>query len=74
MKLAVPMWAPRPGRFGPIFAAPRKEPSSSIATTARPDEVAAMIAYLIGPDAGFIHGAQFFVDGGVDAMMRPTQF
>ena len=41
---------------------------------ARPDEIAAMIAYLIGPDAGFIHGAQFVVDGGVDAAARPTQF
>jgi NAD(P)-dependent dehydrogenase (short-subunit alcohol dehydrogenase family) len=41
---------------------------------ARPEEIAAMILYLMGPQAGFIHGAQFFVDGGVDAMMRPTQF
>ncbi len=24
--------------------------------------------------AGFIHGAQFYVDGGIDAMSRPTQF
>lgn len=58
---------PRYGQAIKDFVAP-------IARRARPDEVAAMIAYLIGPDAGFIHGAQFFVDGGVDAMMRPTQF
>jgi hypothetical protein len=33
-----------------------------------------MIVYLMGPSAGFIHGAQFFVDGGIDAMARPTAF
>jgi NAD(P)-dependent dehydrogenase (short-subunit alcohol dehydrogenase family) len=45
-----------------------------IARRANPDEVASMISYLMGPQAGFIHGAQFFIDGGMDAMMRPTQF
>lgn len=45
-----------------------------IARRARPDEIASMVVYLMGAQAGFIHGAQFFVDGGVDAMMRPTQF
>ena len=41
---------------------------------ARPDEIAATIAFLLGPDAQFIHGAQFYVDGGIDALARPTQF
>jgi 3alpha-hydroxysteroid 3-dehydrogenase len=41
---------------------------------ARPDEIASMILYLMGPQAGYIHGAQFVVDGGVDALTRPTRF
>lgn len=41
---------------------------------ARPDEVASMILYLMGPQAGYIHGAQFVIDGGVDALARPTRF
>lgn len=45
-----------------------------IARRARPEEIAAMIAFLIGPEAEFVHGAQFCVDGGIDAMSRPTQF
>ncbi|MGV9410370.1 SDR family oxidoreductase [Nocardia sp. NPDC003693] len=37
-----------------------------------PDEIASLIAYLLGPQAGFIHGAQFVIDGGIDAQVRPT--
>lgn len=41
---------------------------------AAPQEIASLIVYLMGPQAGFIHGAQFVIDGGIDAMTRPTQF
>ncbi len=58
---------PRYGQAIRDFAAP-------IARRARPQEVAAMIVFLMGPEAGYIHGAQFFVDGGIDAASRPTQF
>lgn len=42
--------------------------------SAKPQEIAAMILFLLSTQAGFVHGAQFFVDGGIDAMMRPTRF
>lgn len=58
---------PRYGQAIRDFVAP-------IARRAQPEEIAAMIAFLLGPQAGFVHGAQFVVDGGVDAMMRPTSF
>ncbi|MCI0650470.1 MAG: SDR family oxidoreductase, partial [Planctomycetes bacterium] len=32
-----------------------------------PDEVAAMVAYLAGPDAGFVTGASLTIDGGFTA-------
>ncbi|MBF6059717.1 SDR family oxidoreductase [Nocardia terpenica] len=57
-------------RYGDLirgFAAP-------IPRTAEPVEIAALIAYLLGPQAGYIHGAQFVIDGGVDALIRPTAF
>ena len=41
---------------------------------ARPEEIAAAIAVLLGPDASYVHGAQLFIDGGVDAQGRPTAF
>lgn len=41
---------------------------------ARPDEIAAAAAFLLGPAASYVHGSQLFVDGGSDAAARPTGF
>lgn len=35
----------------------------------RPEDIAALVAYLIGPDAGFVTGANFVVDGGMTRKM-----
>jgi NAD(P)-dependent dehydrogenase (short-subunit alcohol dehydrogenase family) len=35
----------------------------------RPEDIASLVAYLIGPDAGFITGANFVVDGGMTRKM-----
>ncbi len=45
-----------------------------IARRGRPAEIASLIRYLLGPEAGYIHGAQFLIDGGSDALLRPTEF
>lgn len=58
---------PRYGKAIRDFVAP-------IGRGAKPQEIASVISYLLSAEASFVHGAQFFVDGGVDAMMRPTQF
>lgn len=41
---------------------------------AEPDEIAAAVAFLLSEQASYVHGAQLVVDGGIDAMTRPTQF
>ena len=41
---------------------------------AQSPEIAAVIEFLLGPGASYVHGAQIFVDGGSDAFARPTQF
>lgn len=41
---------------------------------ASPQEIASVIAFLLGRDAAYVHGTQVFVDGGNDALARPTQF
>jgi NAD(P)-dependent dehydrogenase (short-subunit alcohol dehydrogenase family) len=35
----------------------------------RPEDIASLVAYLIGPDSGFITGANFVVDGGMTRKM-----
>src|SRR5207253_2368127 len=39
-----------------------------------PDQIAAAIVFLLGPEAGFCCGSVFIVDGGSDAMLRPDAF
>ena len=42
--------------------------------TARAEEIASVIAFLLSPGASYVHGTQMHVDGGKDAMLRPHQF
>lgn len=56
------------------FAEAIKNFVAPLGRRAEPAEIAASVAFLMSPQAGFVHGAQLFVDGGMDAMVRPTQF
>jgi NAD(P)-dependent dehydrogenase (short-subunit alcohol dehydrogenase family) len=40
----------------------------------RPDEIAALVAFLLGPDARFFVGSVVFADGGSDALLRPDDW
>jgi NAD(P)-dependent dehydrogenase (short-subunit alcohol dehydrogenase family) len=49
--------------LGEIFPIPMARPGTA-------DEVGALIAYLLGPDAGFFCGSIVTMDGGTDAALR----
>jgi len=40
----------------------------------RPEEIATLVAFLQSTQASFIHGSVVFIDGGMDAMVRPQRF
>lgn len=42
--------------------------------TAQPRQIASVMKFLLGPEADFVCGSVFFVDGGSDAMMRNEDF
>jgi len=39
-----------------------------------PEEVGEVIAFLMGPHGGFVHGSIWYVDGGADALTRSDRF
>lgn len=39
-----------------------------------PDDIAEVIAWLLGDGARYLQGANLFVDGGIDAMLSPDRF
>ena len=55
------------GRFIDDFPIP-------VARKGTADEVAAFVAFLLGPDARFFCGSVVFVDGGTDALLRTDDF
>lgn len=40
----------------------------------RPEEIAALVEFLLGPDAGYFCGSVVFCDGGSDALLRTTDW
>ncbi len=45
-----------------------------IGRRAAPEEIAAAVGFLLSAAASYVHGAQLVVDGGIDAVSRPTSF
>jgi NAD(P)-dependent dehydrogenase (short-subunit alcohol dehydrogenase family) len=39
-----------------------------------PEDVAKFVAFLLGADAGWIHGSILYIDGGNDAEIRPDRY
>uniref|UniRef100_A0ABX1PPS2 SDR family oxidoreductase n=3 Tax=Aromatoleum TaxID=551759 RepID=A0ABX1PPS2_9RHOO len=58
----------------PRFGEAVKKFVAPLGRAGQPDEIAAMVAFLQSDQAAFIHGSVMFVDGGMDAMVRPDRF
>lgn len=64
----------------PLLQASREDPTFGrfvdslpipLGRTGRPDEIAGVVAFLLGNDASYVHGSVVFCDAGIDAEARP---
>jgi NAD(P)-dependent dehydrogenase (short-subunit alcohol dehydrogenase family) len=67
----------------PLVAEGRADPESAvmldmlpipIGRVGRPEDIAAIVGFLLGPESGYFCGSVVFADGGSDALLRPTDW
>ena len=58
----------------PTFGQAVKNFVSPLGAHTDPNDIASLVSYVHSEAASFMHGSVLFVDGGMDAMLRPTQF
>lgn len=58
------------GRADPEMAPLLEQFPIPVGRAGRADELAALVAFLLGPDAGFFCGSVIWCDGGTDALLR----
>jgi NAD(P)-dependent dehydrogenase (short-subunit alcohol dehydrogenase family) len=56
----------------PVFGPLSEAYPSAVGRDGRPEEVAAVIAFLLSDDASLIVGSCVYVDGGTDAILHPV--
>jgi NAD(P)-dependent dehydrogenase (short-subunit alcohol dehydrogenase family) len=58
----------------PVTGAAIRKLSVPLGRMGKPDEIAELAAFLLGPKASWIHGGVYYIDGGNDAEIRPDRF
>lgn len=58
----------------PLTADAIRQLSIPLGRVGTPEEIAELVAFLLSPTASWIHGAIYYIDGGIDAEIRPDRY
>lgn len=58
----------------PVFSKGVESLDIPLGRRGEPEEIAAAVCWMLGPEAAFMHGSILYFDGGNDAVWRPDQF
>jgi len=58
----------------PVFAKGLEALDIPLGRWAQPEEIAGLVAFMLGPEAAFMQGTILYMDGGNDAAVRPDRF
>jgi NAD(P)-dependent dehydrogenase (short-subunit alcohol dehydrogenase family) len=61
-------------RADPIIGPLLKHFPIPLGRVGQPEDIAALVAFLLGPEAGFFCGSVVFADGGTDALLRTNDW
>lgn len=62
------------GLADPVYGQAIRDFVPPLGRRAEAVEIAGLIAFLLGPQAAYLHGGVYFIDGGLDAQLRPDTF
>ena len=58
----------------PVYGPGARDLETPLGRNGTPEEMAGLVAFLLGPESAYVQGSILYADGGLDASIRPDRF